>query len=113
MEQNTEQSEKYKVPIISMDTLFNIEVSGYFLRRCQILLMTYGESIGNDEFIKILEKMKTNQASNTQQEETIFILVGLVDAMEKTAKKEGKAEEKELSSEEFYKMIIPVPPKQS
>jgi hypothetical protein len=106
MEQN-DQPQKFKVPFVPMDALFNIEVSGFFLRRCQILLMTYGETLGADKFKELLDKAKSENPADSQSEETVFILIALIASMEKAAKGAGKIEEKEVTADEFFNYILP------
>ena len=109
--ENNNETPKFKMPVVPIDALFNIEVSGFFLKRVQVLLMTYGETMGNEEFGKMLDRLKSGENSaETQSEETIWILVALIDAMEKSAKKAGLSEEKEISADDFYNMILPQGP---
>lgn len=109
--ENNNETPKFKMPVVPMDALFKIEVSGFFLKRVQVLLMTYGETIGNDAFGKILDRLKSGETSaESQSEETIWILVALIDAMEKSAKLSGLSEEKEISADDFYNMILPQGP---
>lgn len=106
MEQN-EQPQKFKVPFVPMEALFNIEVSGFFLRRCQILLMTYGETLGAEKFKELLDKVKNEKPADSQSEETIFILIALITSMERAAKEVGKIEETEVTADEFFNYILP------
>lgn len=97
--------EKVTVPILDFNKTFKIEVSGFFLKRCQSLLMLYGNELGKDNFVKSLEKLKTKEPPASATEETIWILVGLIDAMEKTAQAEKLYEEKEMTNEDLLTMM--------
>ncbi len=69
--------------------------------------MTYGETLGADKFKELLDKARSEKPADSQSEETVFILIALIASMENAAKKQNKTEDKEVTSQEFFNMILP------
>lgn len=98
-------SQKIKIPTVPYDKVFDIEVSGFFLKRCQVLVTVMARDIGETEFKKIIDKLKANEPPDSTTEETIWILLGLVDAMEKAAVKKEIVTEIEVTAEELMSSL--------
>jgi hypothetical protein len=98
-------SQTVKIPIVPFESIFNIEVSGFFLKRCQVLLNAIGRELGEPEVKRIIEKLKTKEGPANTAEETVWILIGLIDAMEKSAYNNKLTTEVEMTAEDLLKTL--------
>jgi hypothetical protein len=97
-----EEQKKFKMPYVKSDTIFTIDISGSFMKKCQSLLIAYGQQEGQEKLTNILEKFKSTQESPQDlTEATIFIMMALVGEMETQALKQNKVEYKELTEAEL------------
>ena len=98
--------EKIKFPLIPDNALINIEVSGHFLKKFQKLLLKTCEDLDDEDLLATLEKMKTDDGlPEGLSEEVIFLLLPLVDAVEKAAETQKKIEYVDLNNEEATEVL--------
>ena len=97
-----EEVKKFKMPFVNNDAIFTIEISGSFMKKCQSLLLAYGEQEGQERLKDILEKFKnTQEIPQNLTESTIFIMMALVGEMETQALKQDKVQYKEMTGDEL------------
>lgn len=101
-----EEKKSFKLPHVAYEAIISIEVSGLFLKRCQLLLISLGEQMGKEELKVLYEKFaQTDKNPDNVNEAIIFILTALVSEIEKQAIEQKKVEEKEISMEEAQRLF--------
>lgn len=101
-----EEKKSFKLPHVPYNALISIEVSGVFLKRCQLLLIGLCEQLGTEKVKQLYEKFaQSDQNPANPTEAIIFILTALVSEIEKQAIEQKKVEEKEISMEDAQKMF--------
>jgi len=98
-------SETMKFPNVPFDALINIEVSGLYLKRCQTALISFSEQLGVENIKLIFEKMKEKKEPETVDESIMYILLPLIDTIEKAADKQGKVQYTEMTSEQVAEVF--------
>ena len=98
-------SETMKFPNVPFDSLINIEVSGLYLKRCQTALISFSERLGVENIQAIFEKMKEKKEPETVDESIIYVLLPLIDTIEKAADKQGKVQYTEMTSEQVAEVF--------
>lgn len=78
-------SKTIQVPSVKPEELIDIQISGYFLRQLQILLVGLGEQKSSEELKRILDKLKGNQPADDIFELQIHVTTALVASIEKAA----------------------------
>lgn len=91
-------------PVIIPNSIIKIEVSEYYLRRCQKLLVAMAGQMGHEKFVEAIKKLEEDKPMETLDEAIIDVILPLVDSVEKAAKEQGFVEEKTFSQEEMIKM---------
>jgi len=107
-EQNTtpqEEKQTVKMTTMPLEAIVTLEVSGIFLQRIHGLMVTMCDEVGQEETIKIFERLKNDQAPQTTHEESIRVLLALIDGIETAAREQGKIQEKEYSHDEAFQML--------
>ena len=89
-------SDKVKLQVIPFDCLIDLQISGAFYARLQGLFMRKCDSIEKEILTSIIEKLKNSKRAETDLEEEIMILTGLVSAIEKAAVDQKKTREEEF-----------------
>jgi len=93
-------SEKMTLPVIDLSAVVDIKISGYFYNKIQSLLMIKASEVSEEEFTKVLTKLKESDSKiDSLYESEIHILLALVSAIEKGAKEQNKITYKELDLE--------------
>lgn len=82
--------EKIKYQSIPFDALIDIKVSGTYYRKVIDLLTQHSETVSQDEFIKIVTKVKDNEPYTTLLEMTIHTLISLIYEIEHSAIEQKK-----------------------
>ena len=98
-------SETVKFPNVPLDALINIEVSGVYLKRCQTALVAFSEKLGVEAVRAIFEKMKDQKEPESVDEAIMYVLLPLIDSIEKSAEKQGKVEYKELTQAQITEVF--------
>lgn len=91
-------------PVIKPNSIIKIEVSEYYLRRCQKLLIAMAGQMGHEKFVEAIKKLEEDKPLETLDDAIIDVVLPLVDSIEKAAKEQGFVEEKTFSHEEMLKM---------
>lgn len=97
--------EKVTMTTIALTDMITLEVSGLFLQRVHNLLLTMCDEVGQKETIAIIERLRKDEAPQTTHEESIRVLIALVDGIETAAKEQGKTKDKELTPEEVLQVL--------
>jgi hypothetical protein len=101
-----EEPKKFKVPNIKHDALITIEVSGAFLKRCQVLLISVSSALGPEKVAEAFKKFRdTQQEPSDLLEAALFTLTAIVGEVEKKAIEQNKVETVELTAEEASKIF--------
>lgn len=104
MENQEKSSEKLIThPIVIPNSIITIEVSEFYLRRCQKLLFALAGQMGKDPFVESMTKLKENKPAETFEEGVLEVVLPLVDAIEKAAQTQGKIEVRTFSPLELLK----------
>jgi len=93
-------SRTIKVPNVEPSAIINLEVSGAFLRQLQMTLLALGEQRSPEDFTKVLEKLKKNEAAEDLYEVQVHLFTALVASIEKAAMAQNKITYKELTIED-------------
>lgn len=81
-----------KLPVIPDSAIITLEVSGYFYKQLQQLLLATAQTKTPEELKKVLEKIKENNQYEDIFEAQIHTLTSLITSIEKAAKDQGKVE---------------------
>lgn len=81
---------KITYPTIVSDALIDIKVAASFHKRLVDLIAALGESVGVDEFKKVLESIKEKRPANNLFEFNVHTILMLIYEIEIEAKKQGK-----------------------
>jgi len=101
-----EEPKKFKIPNIKQDTLINIEVSGAFLKRCQVLLISVSDALGPEKVAEAFKKFRdTKEEPSDLLEAALFTLTAIVGEVEKKAIEQNKFETIEVTAEEAAKLF--------
>lgn len=101
-----QEEKKFKMPTVPLDTLITIEISGAYLKRCQLLLMILAKDMGEELVKQCLERFKaTDEVPDTIRESVFYILMSLVAEAEKAAIDQKKVVDTELTKEEIANMF--------
>ena len=79
-----------KLPVIPDSAIITLEVSGYFYKQLQQLLLATAQTKTPEELKKVLEKIKENNQYEDIFEAQIHTLTSLITSIEKAAKDQGK-----------------------
>lgn len=103
--ENQEQKtpETYTHPFIKKDAVIKIEVSEYYLSRCQKLLIAMAGDMGNEKFEAALNKLKEDKPIENFEEAILDVVLPLVITIEKAADEQGFTEMKTYNPEEIKK----------
>lgn len=101
-----EEPKKFKIPNIKPDTLITIEVSGAFLKRCQVLLISVSNALGPEKVTEAFKKFRdTKEEPSDLLEATLFTMTAIVGEVEKKAIEQKKVETVEMTAEEASKIF--------
>lgn len=89
--------------VVKPNAIITIEVSEYYLRRCQKLLIALGGHMGEEKFMEALNKLKEDRPIETFEEGVLDVVLPLVDSIEKAAEAQGMVETKTFSAAELRK----------
>ena len=81
---------------IPLESIIKIEVSGHFYLRIQQMLVHMAAEKTKEEFVKILEKLKSNEKTDSLYEYNLFTILSLIHEIEKQAEAQNKLEDKEV-----------------
>lgn len=81
---------------IPLESIIKIEVSGHFYLRIQQMLVHMAAEKTKEEFVKTLEKLKTNEKTDSLYEYNLFTILSLIHEIEKQAEAQNKLEDKEI-----------------
>jgi tRNA nucleotidyltransferase/poly(A) polymerase len=81
---------------IPLESIIKIEVSGHFYLRIQQMLVHMSAEKTKEEFVKILEKLKSNEKTDSLYEYNLFTILSLIHEIEKQAEAQNKLEDKEV-----------------
>ncbi len=81
---------------IPLESIIKIEVSGHFYLRIQQMLVQMAAEKSKEEFLEILEKLKTDKKADSFYEYNLFTILSLIHEIEKQAETQGKIEDKEI-----------------
>lgn len=87
---------KLTVPYIPDASIVTIQVSGYFYKQLQTVFLAKGAERSKEEFIKVLEKAKTEQPVVDLYEAEVHILASLVMSIEKAAQEQKLLEYRDI-----------------
>jgi hypothetical protein len=89
-----------KFKTIPLNSIVNIQISGAFMVRIQMLLDKYIQLYGKDKFLDFAKHMIDNKSEpRNEDEENLYTIISLLTELEKQADEQGLTEEKEISSE--------------
>ena len=91
---------KLNVPYIPNDKIVSVKISGHFYKKLQTVFLAKGAERNKEEFLKILDRMKTNEPIQDLYEAEIEVLCALVVSIEKAAQEQGLVEMKEIDEED-------------
>jgi hypothetical protein len=81
---------------IPLESIIKIEVSGHFYLRIQQMLVHMAAEKTKEEFVKTLEKLKSNEKTDSLYEYNLFTILSLIHEIEKQAEAQNKLEDKEI-----------------
>jgi excinuclease UvrABC helicase subunit UvrB len=87
---------KIKYQALPKDAIVDIQISGTFYMRMVDLLSALGESVGIDEFKRVLTKLKENNPAESLFEFNVHTLMALIYEVEKQAIAQNKCKEEEM-----------------
>lgn len=87
---------KIKYQALPKDAVVDIQISGTFYMRMVDLLSALGESVGIDEFKKVLQKLKDNNPAESLFEFNVHTLMSLIYEVEKQAIAQNKCKIEEM-----------------
>lgn len=104
--ENQEQKtpETYSHPFIKKDSIIKIEVSEFYLTRCQKLLIALAGDMGNDKFLETINKLKEEKPIETFEEAILDVVLPLIISIEEAADAQGLTEIKTYDPEMLKKM---------
>lgn len=102
--QEPKKPETITHPVIKPEAIIKIEVSEFYLRRCQKLLIALSGHMGNDKFIETLKKLEEEKPLETLDEAILDVVLPLVNTIEQAAKEQGFVEEKTFTPEDMMKI---------
>lgn len=85
-----------KVPHIPDSNVVTIEISGYFYKKLQSVFLAKGAERSKEDFVKVLERIKTKQPIEDLYEAEIEVLASLVLSIERAAQSQNKLEYKDI-----------------
>lgn len=100
-----ETPKKYKFINIPDNAIVTVEMSGFYIKNIQAILIKLGEELGKEGLKRILEKLKDGKPPETVQEALVYSLVALVDTAEVAAKEQNKTIIEEYTEEQIRKAI--------
>jgi len=83
---------KLKLPVIPDDAIITLEISGYFYKQLQQLLLATAQTKTPEDLKKVLLKIKENNKYEDIFEAQIHTLTSLITSIEQAAKDQGKVE---------------------
>ena len=83
---------KLKLPVIPDDAIIKIEISGYFYKQLQQLLLATAQTKSPEDLKKVLIKIKENNQYEDIFEAQVHTLTSLITSIEKAAKEQDKIE---------------------
>lgn len=89
-----------EVPAIPYDAIITLEISGGFYSRMYQLLMYLRKEKSNEDFIKVIQELKTKKETNDKYSYQIETVLTFLTSLEKAADAQGKIKQ------------IPIPPQQ-
>lgn len=92
-----EETKNTKFPMVQDDAIIDIQVSGYYYKAVQAILIRKGETIPKAEFIEMLQRLNKSEQPKSQTEAEIHILTALVLTIEKAAGDQKKVEWYDIS----------------
>ena len=99
-----EENKTVSHPFIKKGSIIKIEVSEYFLTRCQKLLLNLAARMGKEKFLETLNKLKEDKKIETFEEGILDVILPLVVSIEAAAHQQGFTEVKTYDPEELKKL---------
>lgn len=90
--------EKIKYKALPHDALVDIKISGFFYKRLITLYTLLGQSVPQEDFAKVMDKIKTDTPADSVYELNIHTLMSIIFEIEKSAVEQGKIKEIEIDS---------------
>lgn len=90
---------KIKVPFIPDSNIVTINVSGYFYKKIQTIFLAKGNERSREDFLRVLERAKSNEPIEDLYEAEIQVMAALVMSIEKAAQTQNKIEYKEVDED--------------
>lgn len=81
---------------LPLDAIVDIQISGTFYRKLADLLIALGESVGLEEFKKVLAKLKENKPAESLFEFNVHTVISLLYEVEIQAKAQNKCKKEEV-----------------
>lgn len=95
----------HKIEIIPDDAVITIQMSGFYIKTIQNILIALASDIGKENLIKVLDKMKNDKPPETLEEVIIFSLTTLVHTAEEAAKEQSKTKMQDFTEDEIKNII--------
>ena len=89
-----------KYTYVPTDAMISIEVSGTYLKRCSGFLLQLSQFMGEEKLQAALKKLSGNDKPESIEELALFVILPLVDSIEKAAIKQNKTMDVELTPEQ-------------
>lgn len=96
-----EKPKKIKLPVIPMDALVEIKMSGFFINKLQNLIIAISHEVGEKNLIEFYENIKNNKQPKTVEEMSLGLLTALIQAAEESAEKNKQMKEMEFEPDQL------------
>ena len=84
----TKQMTKITFPVIPDEVLIDLRISGTFYKALSQTLLAYTQSLTDQEFTEIRQKLKDNGDATDLKQLTVMLLTSLVFSLEKSAEEQ-------------------------
>ena len=91
--------EKVKYKALAHDAIVDIKISGFFYKRLITLFTLLGQTVSQEEFTKVMDKIKTDSPAESVFELNIHTLMSIIFEIEKSAVEQNKIKEIEIDPE--------------
>lgn len=93
-------TKKVQIPFIPNDAIVKVDISGYFYKKLQTVLIGLGNQKSAEDFKAVLEKLKTDESPSDVYEAQVHVITALVISIEKSAMEQKVIEYHEHEIEE-------------
>lgn len=105
MSESTQPNQSIKYPIVPMDAMVDIQISGNFLNKMQHLYIALVTEIGHEELLHVIKRFQDGTPSQTTSEEAFIIFQLLIKMIEEAAAAQNKTKDVDVTPQQFSELI--------